>query len=513
MNPSTAAERRAEGRARRARRARSPAADARLRARRAIPYVDLFGDEAVERVEAQADRLLERIGVEYRDDDRALEIWREAGAEVVGTRVRHSARAVRELCAKAPSEFVQHARNPVRSVRIGGPEAVFAPVYGPPFVRCLDGGRRYGTIEDFRRLVRLTHALPSLHHSGGTTCEPCDLPVNKRHLDMVHAHLTLTDKPFLGSITAMERAEDSIEMARLAFGAKRMETDCTIMGNVNVNSPLVFDRVASEAIRAYCGANQGIVIVPFVLGGAMGPVTTAGAVAQALAEAMSGVAFAQLVRPGAPVVLGNFLSSMSLRSGAPTFGMPEAALSSYLVGQLARRLALPLRCGGSLTASKLCDAQAAYESADSMNATALAGAHFVLHAAGWLESGLVTGYEKLVLDADRLAALHVLLAGVATDDNALGVDAYADVEPGGHFLGGAHTMANYESAYFDAALSDSESFESWTERGSKDAAARANARWKRLLDEHEPPPLDPGVAEALDDFVARRKAASPDAWH
>jgi len=234
--------------------------------------------------------------------------------------------------------------------------------------------------------------------------------------------------------------------------------------------------------------NQGIVIVPFVLGGAMGPVTTAAAVAQALAEAMSGVAFSQLVRPGAPVVFGNFLSSMTLRSGAPTFGMPEAALSNYLVGQLARRLGLPFRSGGSLTASRLCDEQAAYESADSMNATALAGAHFVLHAAGWLEAGLVTGYEKLVLDADRLAALHVLLAGVSTDDNALGVNAYEDVEPGGHFLGSAHTMANYETAYFDAALSDSESFESWTESGAEAATVRASARWKALLHAHEPPP-------------------------
>lgn len=253
--------------------------------------------------------------------------------------------------------------------------------------------------------------------------------------------------------------------------------------------------------------------MPFVLGGAMGPVTTAAAVAQALAEAMSGVAFSQLVRPGAPVVLGNFLSSMSLRSGAPTFGMPEAALSNYLIGQLARRLGLPFRSGGSLAASKLCDAQAAYESADSMNATAMAGANFVLHAAGWLEAGLVTGYQKLVLDADRLAALHVLLAGVSTDDNALGVHAYEDVEPGGHLLGSVHTMANDESAYFDSALSDSESFESWTEGGAKDATVRANERWKALLETHEPPPLDPAIVEALDDFVARKKASCADAWH
>ena len=258
-----------------------------------------------------------------------------------------------------------------------------------------------------KNLVKLTAQLPSLHHGGFVTCEPCDIPVNKRHLDMLYAHMTLSDKPHLGAITAKDRAEDSVAMARILHGAETFENNCVIMGNVNTNSPLMVDKVVTEAIMTYCGAGQGIVVVPFILSGAMGPVTTAASVAQALAEAMACCAFAQLVRPGAPFILGNFLSSMSLKSGAPTFGMPEPVMSNYAIGQLARRLGLPLRCGGGLTASKLPDAQAAAESADSMHSTALAGANFVLHSAGWLESGLVTSFEKLVIDADRLAPIRL----------------------------------------------------------------------------------------------------------
>ena len=475
--------------------------------------MEFASEEALAAIEAQAHWLLERVGIEFRDDPAAIDTWTKAGAEMAGVRVRLPAGMARELCGTAPAEFTQHARNPARSVRIGGPHCVFAPVYGPPFVRTLDEGRRYGTIADFENLVKLTWLLPALGHSGGTVCEPCDVAVNKRHLDMVYAHLRWSDMPFLGAITERSRAADSVALARIAFGEQFVAENCVIMGNVNANSPLMYDRVATEAIREYCGAGQGIIVSPFILGGAMGPVTTAGALAQALAEGIAAFAYSQLVRPGAPFVLGNFLSSMSLRSGAPTFGMPEPVMSNYVIGQLARRLRLPLRCGGSLTASKLPDAQAAYESADSMAATVLGGANFVLQAAGWLESGLVTSYEKLVLDADRLGAYQVLLAGLATDANGLARAAYDDVEPGGHFLGSGHTLANYETAYYEPALSDSESFEQWTEEGARDAQTRAHARWQRLLADYEPPPIDAGVDEALRDFIARRKAEMPDAWY
>ena len=504
---------RPDSRRRRARDAGAPAGTAPAYVTRQIPYYAMLDEEALVRIEAQADRLLEQTGVEFRDDSAALALWRNAGADVQGTRVRTPAELVRGLLATAPAEFIQHSRNAARSVRIGGRHQVFAPVYGSPFVRDLERGRRYGTLADFERLVKLTHQLAPLHHSGFVTCEPCDVPVSTRHLDMLFTHMTCTDKPHLGAITEKSRAADSVAMARLLHGNDGFEQRCVIMGNVNTNSPLLVDKVVTEAAAVYCGAGQGIVAVPFILSGAMGPVTTAAAIAQALAEAMIVGAFTQLVRPGAPFVLGNFLSSMNLRSGAPTFGMPEPLMSNLVIGQLARRLNLPLRCGGALTAAKVADFQAAAESADSMLSTVLGGANFVLHAAGWLEGGLTTGYEKMVLDADRLGAYEVVLRGLATDDDAVGREAYGDVEPGGHFLGSAHTLGHYTTAFYESALSDSNSVEQWEEQGGKDSQRRAFERWNRLLAEYAPPPLDPARREALADYVARRKSQLPEAWY
>ena len=481
--------------------------------KRQIPFYEFLGEEGLVKLEEQADWLIQEIGIEFRDDPNALEIWKKAGADVKGTRVRLDKGMARDLCQTAPAEFTQHARNPAKSVRIGGTSQVFAPIYGAPFIRDVEGGRRYGTIDDFENLVKIVSQLPSLHHSGLVIVEPCDLPVSKRHFDMVYAHMKYGDKPHLGAITEKSRAQDSVDMARILHGAEFMEDNCVIMGNVNTNSPLMVDRVVTEAAQVYCGANQGLVVVPFILGGAMGPVTTAASIAQAFAEAMMVGAFTQLVRPGAPFIMGNFLSSMSLRTGAPTFGMPEPVMSNMVIGQLARRLGVPLRCGGSLTASKLPDAQAAYESADSMLSTALGGAHFVLHAAGWLEGGLCTSYEKLVLDADRLGAYQVMLSGLPVDDNALARDAYAEVEPASHFLGSAHTMANYETAYYEAVLSDSNNVEQWEEAGSKDAARRAYDRWNQILKDYQAPALDEAKDEELLAYIAKRKAEIPDAWY
>ncbi|MBM4231212.1 MAG: trimethylamine methyltransferase family protein, partial [Gammaproteobacteria bacterium] len=480
---------------------------------RTIPYYAFLDEEALARIETQAFRLLERTGIEFRDDPHALSLWQAAGAEISGTRVRTAPELIRNLLATAPAEFTQVARNPARSVRIGGLHQVFAPVYGSPFVRDLEEGRRYGTLNDFHRLVKLTHQLSPLHHSGFVTCEPCDIPVSKRHLDMLLAHMTLTDKPHLGAITEKSRAEDSVAMARLLHGPEIFDNNCVILGNVNTNSPLLVDKVVTQAAEVYCGAGQGLIAVPFILSGAMGPVTTAAAISQALAEALIVGAYTQIVRPGAPFILGNFLSSMNLRSGAPTFGMPEPLMSNLAIGQLARRLKLPLRCGGALTASKVADFQAAAESADSMLSTVLGGANYVLHSAGWLEGGLATGYEKLVLDADRLGAYEVMLRGFGTDADQLGESAYLDVEPGGHFLGSAHTLAHYSNAFYEASLSDSNSLEQWEEQGSQDAQRRAYARWNQLLKDYEPPPIDIARRDALEDYVARRKATLPDAWY
>jgi trimethylamine--corrinoid protein Co-methyltransferase len=390
---------------------------------------------------------------------------------------------------------------------------VLAPTYGSPFVRDLAGGRRYASLADFRNFVRLASASPWLHHSGGTVCEPVDVPVNKRHLDMVHAHLTLSDKAFMGSVTAPSRAADSIDMARIVFGADVVDRECVILGNVNVNSPLVWDATMTGALRTYAEANQAPVVVPFILGGAMGPVTNAGAVAQAHAETLVGVALGQLVRRGSPAIYGNFLSSMALRSGSPTFGTPEPALGSLVVGQLARRAGLPLRCSGAFTSSKVPDGQAMAESTVSMLSALLCGANFILHSAGWLEGGLTMGYEKFMMDLDLCGAAHTYLKGFDLAEEQFALDGFHEVGPGKHFFGAQHTLRHFETAFFEAPLSDSSSFEQWRDAGSLDTEARAAIACAELLEQHSPPPLDDAIAAELDEFVARRKAEMPDQWH
>ncbi len=483
-------------------------------AKREIPPYDLVGPEGLELVEHKAEQLLDQIGVEFRGDDAALALWKDAGADVNGRRVRFEPGLVRGIIdASAPRYFRQHARNPARTIDLGGNKVVFAPAYGMPFVHDLDTGRRYGTIKDFANIVKLAYMSPWLHHSGGTVCEPVDLAVNKRHLDMVYAHLKHSDKPFMGSVTAPERAADSIDMARIAFGESFTDANCVIMGNINMNSPLVFDGAMSGAIRTYAAANQCPVVVPFVLGGATAPVTMPAAVTQAYAEVLVGVALGQLARPGSPAIFGNFVTSVDLRSGSPTFGTPEPVLASYLAGQLARRVGLPFRCSGGFSASKLPDGQAMMETVTSLNAAILSGANFVLQAAGWLESALTMSYEKLVMDADYLGAMHVLLRGLDLDENGFAMEAFAETGPGNHFFGANHTLRNFRTAFYESALSDNQSFENWSDRGSKDAMQRANEKWKRDLRQYEAPPLDPAIDEALIEFMARKKAGLPDMWH
>jgi trimethylamine--corrinoid protein Co-methyltransferase len=503
--------RRSGGRAaRQAARAHAHAQSIPFLTRTLAPF-EVLSEEGLSLIEENADTILQEVGLEFRGDQDALRLFRDAGADVDGERVRFPRGLCRSIIgATAPREFIQYARNPARSVRIGGDAIVLAPAYGSPFVRDLDRGRRYGTIEDFRNFVKLAYQSPHLHHSGGTVCEPVDLPVNKRHLDMVDAHIRYSDKPFMGSVTHPSRARDTVEMTRIAFGADYLEDHAVTLSLINANSPLVWDGVMLGAARAYAEANQATLITPFILAGAMAPVTAAGASAQTLAEALGGMAFVQLVRPGAPVVFGSFASSLSMQSGAPTFGTPEPALILYTMAALARRLGVPFRSGGSLTASKIPDAQAAYESAATLQPTILAGTNFVLHAAGWLEGGLAMGYEKFVLDADQCGMMGVLVNGVDLSENGQALDAIRENGPGQHFLGTAHTLANFESAFYRSETADNNSFEQWSEAGGQDAAQRANEIWKRMLAEYEQPPLDPGVDEALREFVSRRKAEFPD---
>ena len=430
---------------------------------RNIPTYDVLSEENLIKIERAADRVLAETGIEFRDDPDALQMWRKAGAKVEGLLVKFEPGMLREILKTAPATFTQHARNPAKSVEIGGKSVVYSPA--------------------------------------------------KRHLDMVLAHMTLSDRPYMGSVTAENRSEDNIEMSRILFGADFVDQNCVILGNVNVNSPLVWDGTMTKSLRAYARANQAAVVVPFILGGAMGPVTSAGGIVQSLAETMVGCALTQLERKGAPVIFGNFLSSMSLRSGSPTFGTPEPAIGSMVIGQLARRLNLPLRCSGNFTTSKLPDAQAMMEGTMSMLAAVHCGANFILHSAGFLDGLLSMSYEKFMLDADLCGALHAYLDGVKIDDDQLAVDAFAEVGPGNHFFGCSHTMAHYETAFWDSDLSDNEPFEKWEAAGSTDAATRANALWKKRLAEYEAPPMDVATLDALNDYVARKKAGAADAWY
>ncbi len=482
-------------------------------ARRKIAPYALLDEEALVRLEAHADWILREIGIEFRDDPEALALFRQAGATIKGERVQFDLGHARALCATAPRKFDMVARDPVNTITLGGHHIVFMPAYGPPFVSDLDQGRRYATIGDFENFVKLAQLSPYLHHSGGTVCEPVDLPVNKRHLDMVYAHLRYGAKPFMGSATAPERAADTIAMAGIVFGADFLEQNCVIQGNINVNSPLVYDGVMSGALKTYARANQSAVVSPFILGGAMGPVTQPALLAQAHAEAMAGIALSQLVRRGAPMVYGNFLTTMNLKTGAPTFGTPEANLSTFAIAQLCRRLGLPLRCGGNLTASKVADGQAMQESAASMMAGILAGANFVFHAAGWLEGGLTMSYEKFAMDLDQCGMMLRMAGGLTIDDDQLAEQAYREAGPGEAFLGTAHTLAHFENANYLSTLADTAPFEHWQEAGRLDLEQRANAGWKEMLANYQAPALDPAVDEALQDFMARKKAAMPDQWH
>ena len=512
MSTSRGRGRNAGREARRAARTAAPAADAApAYITRKLPVYEMAGEEMLALVENNAEIILEEIGIEFREFPEALQLFKQAGADVQGERVHFPRGLCRSLIrASAPRQFIQHARNPRRSVQIGGDAMVLVPAYGPPFVRDLEQGRRYATIEDFRNFVKLAWLSPGLHHSGGTVCEPVDLPVNKRHLDMVYSHIRYSDKPFMGSVTAPERAQDTVDMAKIVFGEAFVDQNCVITSLINANSPMTFDATMLGAARVYAANNQATVISPFILAGAMSPVTILGTCAQLFAEALAGIAFTQLVRPGAPVIFGTFSSSISMQSGAPTFGTPEPSLVLYIAAALARRLGVPFRSGGGLCAAKTADAQAAYESANTMQAAALAGVNFMLHTAGWLEGGLVMGYEKFVMDADQAAMLRVFLEGPDLSENGQAMDAIREVGPGQHFLGCAHTQANFETAFYRSAIADNNSFEQWNADGALSAEQRAHKIWKQMLEQYQPPEIDAGMDEALQAFITNRKDAVPD---
>ena len=477
---------------------------------RELPTYDILDPKQLASIKSQTEWLLEERGIAFTDDEESLALLAAAGVKIKAGRAHFQAGQAQALCTTAPAQFTLYGRANEHQFEVGGKHVVFTPGYGSPFVSCLDHGRRYASLEDFQNFVKLTYQTPYLHHSGGTVCEPLDVPVNKRHLDMVYAHLRYSSKPFMGSVTAPERAEDSIQMARIVFGETYLHEHCVMQANINANSPLAYDGTMTKALKIYARAGQGIVLSPFIIGGAMGPVTMPALIAQAHAEALAGIALSQIVRPGTPVVYGNFLTTMNLQTGAPTFGTPEANLAALAMGQLSREINLPLRCGGHLTAAKCADAQAMQESTSSMLNGMQAGAHYVLHAAGWLEGGLTMSYEKFVMDLDQCGMLHRFHSGLQVDQASLATDAFEEAAQGTSYLASQHTLQHFETANYSSSLSDSQSFEAWSAAGSQTMEQRANQVWKQMLADYQRPPMPDNVHNELLSFMHERKASMPD---
>lgn len=481
---------------------------------RNIPAYALLSDDALSEIEQQAEWIASEIGVEFRGDNDAIDLFRKAGASIEGERVRFDPGHLRALCSTAPAQYDMHGRDGVKDFTLGGDHLVLMPGYGSPFVTDLDGGRRYATLEDFRNFVKLTYLSPWLHHAGGTVCEPVDVPVNKRHLDMVYAHLRYSNKPFMGAVTSPGRARDSLDLVGLVFGDHYLDDHVVIQANINVNSPLVFDHTMSGALRTYAAANQSVAISPAIFGGAMGPVTQAAVIAQTHAEIMVGIALAQLVRRGCPVVYGSFHSTMNLKSGALTFGTPEANLATMALAQLGRRLNVPVRCGGGqITSSNSADGQAMQESTSAMIVSVLSGANQIWHAAGWLEGGLTMSYEKFVMDLDHCGMLLRMIQGLEINSETFARDAYLEAGPGRNFLSTGHTLRHFARANYQSELPEAGPYESWLENGRPTAEMRANDRWKSMLAKYEAPAIDPAIDEALRETIAAKKSAMPDEWH
>ena len=475
---------------------------------REIPTYELLPADAVELIHDESLKILEEVGCEFRDDQAPAQ-WKAAGADVQGTRVRIDRALLMELISTAPSEFTQHARNPKRSVRIGGKNTVFVPMYGAPYVRDLENKRRYGSLEDLNNFHKLAQMLPALHSASSICCEPMEVPVPKRHLHIIHSAMTHSDKPFMGIVTSKERAEDVMKMAGIVFGDDFVKDNTVVVSITNCNSPLVWDQTMLDAMRVYASHNQPIIAAPFALCGASTSASSIGAVAQVNAEALAGVAYTQLVRKGAPVIDGQFMVTVDMKTGAPMGGTPEAAQMMFVMGQLARKYKLPWRTSGFHVGSKLNDAQAGYEANMLMHAAILSGANYIWHVAGWLEAGLACGYSKFVTDAEQLVGWYKYAGGLKFDDFKEAMAAVREVGPAGHFLGTAHTLEHFEKAFFMPTLMDFNSFEQWNAEGAKDHDTRGRDRAKAMLAAYEKPKMDEGVAEGLADFVARRERELP----
>src|SRR5688572_15973394 len=467
-----------------------------------MPRYEILSEDAMETLDRGWRRIVSELGIEFMLPE-TVELFRAAGQTVEGDNlVKLDPDFVLEQVAKAPREFELVARNPERSVHIGGDHMVFSAVYGPPFVREGDV-RREATMADYENFVKLSQSFPELDSPGGTIVEPNDTPLDSRHLDMVYALQTLSDKPYMGSVISGPNALDTIAMGEILFGG--LPDSPVSISLINCNSPLRWDDRMLSAMVEYNRANQAVVMTPFLLMGAMSPVSIPATLVQQMAEALSGIALTQLVQPGCPVVFGSFLSNTDMKTGSPSFGTPESAIGLLCTGQIARRFGLPFRSGGGLNASTVVDAQAAYESLMTMLPTFLAGANFVMHAAGWLEGGLVSCYEKFIVDIELLRMLKHEFQPLEVTEESLAFDAHQEVGSGGHFLGAAHTLMHFRDCFYRPLLSSTDNLDRWTKGGGLDATARAGEIWRKTLEDYEQPPIDEGVRSALRDYVARRR--------
>ena len=475
-----------------------------------VPWspLEVLNAEQVERIIGAAYRVLEKAGLEIRSAE-ARAVYRRAGALVDDQTqmVRIGRELVTAQLGTAPAEFVLHARNPARHLHVGGNVVNFGPVNGAPNASDLESGRRYGDIAAFRNILKLTHRLGILHWQGGIVVEPVDVPVALRHLAAYQAHVECTDIVWAARGVGRVQAEDALAMSAIEHrcSVEDLALRPTLMTVTNVNSPRRVDEEILENIMVMARHGQCVVITPFTLMGAMAPVTLAGALVQQTAEALAIVTLCQLLRPGAPCVLGGFTSNVDMRTGSPAFGTPEYVHATIATAQLARRLRLPVRTS-AVNASPAVDAQSTYETAFSLQAAILSHSHLINHAAGWLEGGLTASLEKIIVDAELLRNWAEILKPVTFSDDDLGVEAIEGVAPGGHFFGTPHTLARYEGAFYRPLLSDWSNFENWKEAGARDATQRAAGLWKQLLASYEAPPLDPAIREALAEFVARRTA-------
>jgi trimethylamine--corrinoid protein Co-methyltransferase len=477
--------------------------------RHGLPHTEPLDQGQIARIHDASMRLLEEVGVDFRDPV-ALSDWKGAGARVEGNRVRLDRGLVMDLISTVPSTVTLHARDPEKTVSLGDGRSIFVPMTGAPFIRDLEDRRRWGTLDDLHNFHRLAHMSPALHSTAHVICEPMDKPVGHRHLWITYSSMAYSDKTFMGMSTGAENGEDVMEMAKILFGADFVETHPVVTANINGNSPLVWDETMLGAMRAFTRHNQPVLCSPFVLGGANTPASTVPAVVQLNAEALSALAYTQVIRKGAPAIYGHYLSTVSMASGAPMAGTPEISLMNFMIGQMARFYGVPWRTSNTLGGAKTFDAQAGYESATTLMAATLAGANYIWHSAGWNEAGMHCSMAKFVVDAEQCAMAYRMAEGPRWDDFEEALDAIRDVGPGGHYLGHPHTQANFERAFFMPKLLDNTSIEQWEANGAQEITARALAFARKQLKDYEQPALDEAKNEALLDFIARREREIPE---